>query len=168
MLHSLENPYLWSGISLFILLVIGVKYGRGPILGWLDGEIVKIRMELEQAKALREEAENLLAGYKRKEQEALQEAAAMVAQAEREAEQMRAAAARELQESLARHAQQAAERISRAEAEAVAEVRRAVIDLASEASVQILRQQMTEAQAAAYLDRVIADLPGQLAKKAVA
>ncbi len=161
----LENPYLWTGFSLLVLIVIALKKARAPVQGWLDGEIAKIKSELEQAKQLRQEAEQLLQSYKAKEQEALRDAAAMVAQAEREAEQLRAAAMKELQEKLARGEQQAAERIARAQAEAVAEVRRAVIDVATQASAQLLREQMQAAPAAAYLDRVIADLPKQLAKK---
>lgn len=168
MQHLLENPYLWTGFSLLVLVVIALKKARAPVQGWLDGEIEKIKTELEQAKQLRLEAEQLLHSYKAKEQEALRDAAAMVAQAEREAEQLRASAMKELQEKLARAEQQATERIARAEAEATAEVRRAVIDLATQASAQLLRDQMQPAPAANYLDRVIADLPQQLAKKNVA
>lgn len=164
----LDNPYLWTGLSLLVLVILGVKFARVPLQGWLDGEIAKIKTELDQAKQLRAEAEVLLASYKTKEQEALREAAALVAQAEQAADNLRRTAAKELEDNLARQAQQAAERIARAEAEAVAEVRRAVIDLASAASAEILREQMNGAQAGAYLDRVIADLPAQLAKKSAA
>lgn len=165
MAEILDNPYLYTGLSLLVLIILGVKFARIPLQGWLDGEIARIKTELDQAKQLRAEAEHLLASYKTKEQEALKEAAALVAQAEQAADNLRRTAAHELEESLARQAQQAAERIARAEAEAVAEVRRAVIDLASAASAEILREQMSGAQAGAYLDRVIADLPAQLAKK---
>jgi len=168
LVEILDNPYLWSGLALFILIIILLKFARHPLQNWLDGEITKIKHELEQAQQLRTEAEQLLVRYKQKEQEALAEAAATVAQAERAAEQMRANAAKELQESMARHTQQAAERISRAEAEAIAEVRRAVIDIATAASTQILHEQMTAAQATHYLDSAIAALPTQLAKKSVA
>ncbi len=168
MQELLENPYLWTGFSLLVLIVIALKKARAPVQGWLDGEIEKIRTELEQAQQLRVEAEQLLLSYKQKEQEALRDAAAMVAQAEREAEQLRASATRDLQERLQRAEQQSLERISRAEAEAVADVRRAVIDVAAQASAQLLREQMAGPQAASYLDRVIADLPQQLAKKQVA
>lgn len=168
MAEILDNPYLWTGLSLLVLVILGVKFARVPLQGWLDGEIAKIKTELDQAKQLRAEAEQLLASYKTKEQEALQEAAALVAQAEQAAENLRRTAAHELEENLARQAQQAAERIARAEAEAIAEVRRAVIDLASAASAEILREQMSGAQAGAYLDRVIAALPAQLAKKTAA
>lgn len=168
MQEILDNPYLWTGFSLLVLIIIALKKARTPVQGWLDGEIAKIKTELEQAKQLRLEAEQLLQSYKAKEQEALRDAAAMVAQAEREAEQLRAAAMKELQEKLARGEQQAAERIARAEAEALAEVRRAVIDVATQASAQLLRDQMQGAPATDYLDRVIAGLPQQLAKKQVA
>jgi F-type H+-transporting ATPase subunit b len=164
----LDNPYLWTGLSLAVLVVIAFKFARTPLQGWLDSEINKIKQELEQAQKLRAEAEQLLASYKLKEQEALREAAALIAQAEREAQNLRANAARELQDSLVRHEQQAVDRIARAEAEAIAEVRHAVINLASAASAYVLQEQMTTAQADGYVDGVIAALPSQLRQKSVA
>lgn len=165
----IDNPYLWTGLSLLVILIIGVKFGKAPITKLLDGEIAKIRDELEQAKKLRAEAEQTLASYKTKQQEALQEAKDIIAQATREAERLRATAAKELQESMARHEQQAADRIARAEADAVAQVRATAIDLALRASEQVLRDQFAVAATAGdYTDQAIAALPHQLAKKSAA
>ena len=165
----LDNPYLWTGLSLLAIIVAGAKFGKTPILKFLDGEIAKIADELEQARKLRAEAEQTLAAYRQKQQEALQEAKAIVAQATREAERLRTAAAKELQESMARHEQQAADRIARAEAEAVAQVRATAVDLALRASEQVLRDQfLVAATAGDYTDKALAALPQQLAKKSAA
>ncbi|MEJ0061621.1 MAG: F0F1 ATP synthase subunit B [Alphaproteobacteria bacterium] len=166
MKELLDNPYFWSGVSLLLFLVIAVKFGRAPILAWLDGGIGKIRDALAEAERLKAEAAQTLALYKQKQQEAIREAETIIAQAGREAEAMRAAAAKELQETLARREQQAVERIAQAEAAAVAEVRRATIDLAASVSEKILRERLSPEQAGIYIDRALAALPVQAKKSA--
>jgi F0F1-type ATP synthase membrane subunit b/b' len=47
------SPTLLYTIALIIFLGLAVRFGKKPILGWLDGEILKIRAELDQAKKLR-------------------------------------------------------------------------------------------------------------------
>ncbi|MGB4100434.1 MAG: F0F1 ATP synthase subunit B [Alphaproteobacteria bacterium] len=165
----LGNPYLWTGLSLAAIIFAGVKWGKASILKFLDGEITKITDELNQARKLRAEAEQTLAAYQKKQEEALREADAIIAQANREAERLRAAATKDLQESMARHEQQAADRIARAEAEAVAQVRAAAIDLALRASALVLRDQFNTASTASdYTDKALTALPQQLAKKSAA
>lgn len=162
----LDNPYFWSGISLVAVALLGVRYGKNAIVKFLDGEIAKIRADLDQAQALRTEAEAALASCKQKQQEAGQAAAEILAQANREAERLRAAAGRELQERLARHELQAKERIERAEAEALAQVRAAAVDLALKAGAEVLRDRFATANTANdYLDQALANLPHQLAHK---
>ena len=168
MIELFEDPYLWTGLSLAAIIFIIYTYGKGAIARWLDGEIARIQDELEQAKKLRAEAEQTLALYRQKQQEAMQEAEAIIAAANRDAARLRDAAARELRESLARHEQQAAERMARAEAEAVAALREATADLALQAGAVILREQLTPAIAEDYIDRVLAALPEQLAKQTAA
>ena len=165
----LDNPYLWTGFSLLVIIIASVKFGKASILKFLDGEIAKITDELEQARRLRAEAELTLASYRIKQQEALQDAQAIIAQANREADRLRTVAARELQESMARHEQQAADRIARAESEAIAKVRATAIDLAIRASEQVLRDQFSAtATAADFTDKALAALPQQLAQKSAA
>jgi F-type H+-transporting ATPase subunit b len=164
MLEILDNVYFWSATALLVLLVIVYRYGRMPILGWLDGEIAKIRTELDQAQKLRAEAANTLAEYQKKQVAAEAEATAILAQAKRDAEQLKLNAEAELKASLARREQQAIDRIAQAEAEALRDVRHAAIDLAMQAAEQVLRQKLDATQSGKLVDQAIADLPQQLAR----
>lgn len=161
----LGNVYFWSGASLVAFLGLAVWKGRKPVVSWLDGEIVKVREELERARKLRAEAEAMLIEYRQKQAAAMEEARQILDYARQEAEDLRVAAEAELKETMARREQQAKDRISLAEAEAVAEIRNTAIDLAVRASEQILREQMDAAQAARLIDQAIDEIPALVGQK---
>ena len=79
----------WALIALIIFLGI-VAYMKVPgmLTKNLDERADKIRNDLEEARRLREEAQELLAEYQRKRKEAEQEASDIIAAAERDAELM--------------------------------------------------------------------------------
>jgi F-type H+-transporting ATPase subunit b len=72
------------GLLIFIGIIVYVKV-PGMIGGALDKRADQIRNELEEAKKLREEAQQLLAEYQRKRKEAESEAESILSAAEREA-----------------------------------------------------------------------------------
>jgi F-type H+-transporting ATPase subunit b len=78
----LSDATFWAlvGLILFFGLVLYLRVPR-QIGGALDRRAEAIRGELEQARKLREEAEALLADYKRRAAEAVNEASAIVDQA---------------------------------------------------------------------------------------
>ncbi|MBI1273412.1 MAG: F0F1 ATP synthase subunit B [Alphaproteobacteria bacterium] len=161
----IDNPYFWSALAFAVFLLLALRYGRKPLFGWLDGEIAKIREELEQAKNLRAEAEGTLDAYRKKQAEAQAEAEQIVAQARRAAESLRIRAEGELKDQLARREQQAMERIALAESEALRDVRAAAIDMAVQATAQVLAQKLDSARAGKLIDEAIAELPNKLGKK---
>ena len=77
----------WALIALFIFLGV-VVYLKVPgmIAKALDERAAKIRDELDEARRLREEAQQLLAEFQKKRKEAEKEAADIVAAAKREAD----------------------------------------------------------------------------------
>jgi F-type H+-transporting ATPase subunit b len=155
----MQNPMFFYGIAFVIFLALAFKYGRKPLVDWIDSEILKIRNELDQASKLRAEAETMLAEYKAKQAAAMAEAEAIIAGAKDEAARLRAQAEADLKESLARHEQQAAGRIRMAEADAVADVRAAAIDTAMKMARETLSSRLDEATASKLIDQAIADLP---------
>ena len=159
MADLMHDPMFFYTIAFVIFFVLAFKYGRKPLLGWVDGEILKIRDELEQAQKLRVEAESVLQTYKKKQAEALAEADAIIKHAEAEAVRMKAQAEVDLKASLARHEQQAAERIRIAESEATAAVRAAAVDSAIIAAKKALTSQIDGAAAGKLMDQAIADMP---------
>src|SRR5882672_1032341 len=93
-----QNPMVLYGIAFFIFLGLAYWYGRAPMLGWIDGEILKIRNELEQARKLRAEAEATLKEYKAKQAEAMQQAEQIVHHAAEEAKRLRTQAESDLKD----------------------------------------------------------------------
>jgi F-type H+-transporting ATPase subunit b len=135
------TPELWVAVAFVIFLAIVWKVGGfRMIVQSLDQRAETIRTELDEAKALREEAQRVLADYQRKRQEAEAEAEAIVTSARLEAERLAKDAATKLQDFVARRTKMAEAKIAQAEAQATADVRAAAADAAIRASELILRQ----------------------------
>ncbi|MDX8459069.1 F0F1 ATP synthase subunit B [Mesorhizobium humile] len=130
---------LWAAIALFIFLgaIIYLKV-PGMLTKSLDARAVKISAELEEARRLREEAQQLLGQYQQKRKEAEKEAADIVAAAKREAELLASEAAKKTEDYVARRTALAEQKISQAEREAVSEVRASAVDIAVEAARALL------------------------------
>jgi F-type H+-transporting ATPase subunit b len=129
----------WAFVALVIFLGI-VFYMKVPgmISKSLDDRADKIRNELDEARRLREEAQQLLADYQRKRKEAEQEAGDIVAAAKREADQLVVEAQKRTEEYVARRNALAEQKISQAERDAVNEVRASAVDIAVEAARKLL------------------------------
>jgi F-type H+-transporting ATPase subunit b len=162
----MQNPMFWYAVAFGIFIVLVVVFGRKAILGWLDGEISKIRAELDQASRLRSEAEATLAEYQKKYAEAMADAKSIVAHAQEEAGRLKTEAEADLKEALARQEQQATARIRLTETEAVASVRAAAIDLAMDIARKTLADQAKDSSV--LTDQAIAELPKLASTKAKA
>jgi F-type H+-transporting ATPase subunit b len=153
----------WVGVAFFAFLAILLYYKVPALLAKaLDNRAAAIRAELDEARRLREEAQALLADYRRKHRNAGQEAEAIVEQARREAEAFALETRRTLAETLMRRGRHAEERIARAEAEAIDEVRAAAVDMAIAAAEKILRERAAGTSGAQLIDESIRNLKGRL------
>lgn len=162
MMALFEDPEFWVLLAV-VVFVIGVWKPAGrAILGGLDARGVRIRDELETARRLREEAQQVLAGYQKQQREAAAEADAILAHARAEAERIAAQAARNLEETLERRRRLAEERIAQEEAKALAEIRAVTVDVAISAARQVIIAELDEQRGAALIDAAIAALPQQL------
>ncbi len=155
----LTNTNLWYSVSAVIFLAGAVHYGRKPILGWLDGEIAKVRSELAEAKKLRDEAQATLEAFRNRQQEAIKDAETIVENAKKEAERLRNQAENELKATLARYENKAAARIRMAEAEALNEVRAVVVDQAVKTARKVLADKIDAATAYRLADQAISEIP---------
>jgi F-type H+-transporting ATPase subunit b len=153
----------WVTIA-FLVFVLVLLYYKVPavIAKVLDERADGIRKELDEARRVREEAQNLLADYQRKHRSVGEEAEAIVAQARHEAEAFAQETRRTLKEQLERRTKLAEEKIARAEGQAIDEVRAAAVDLAIAAAEKILREKASGAAAAALIDQSIRDLKTRL------
>jgi F-type H+-transporting ATPase subunit b len=159
----LANPTFWVGVAFVIFFGILFYYGvPGNIMNSLDKRSVRIAGELNEAKRLRQEAENLLKEFEAKRAAAEREAAEIVSSAREEAERL----AREAQEKMAdfvrRRTASAEAKIAQAETQASAEVRAAAVDAAARASEQVLRQQITGPTAASLIVQSLGDVRRKL------
>jgi len=129
----------WATVALVIFLAV-VIYMKVPgmISKSLDARADRIRDELEDARRLREEAQQLLAEFQRKRKEAEKEAADIVEAAKHEAELLVSEAQKKTEDYVARRAALAEQKISQAERDAIAEVRSSAVDLAVEAARALL------------------------------
>ena len=161
-MEILKETEFWVAVGFVILIAALWRPAQRALTTALDARARTIRAELEEAQRLREEAERLVAEYRRKQAKALGEAVEIAKQAVIEAERSRRHAEAELEASLKRREQQAMARIAQAEAKAVEEVRALAVDLAIAATRRLLRDSLDPARAATLLDRAIAELPQRL------
>jgi F-type H+-transporting ATPase subunit b len=151
-----RDPMFWYTIAFTLFMVLAWRYGHKPLLGWLDTEINRIRVQLEEARTLRAEAETLFAEYKTKHAVGIKEAEAILRRAQDEAAQLRAQAEKDLDAALAWHEQQAKDRIGIAETEARNAVRTAAVDAAMQKARDIIAARGAEGK---LTDKAIAELP---------
>lgn len=153
---SLRNTNLTVGIAflIFVGILVWAKV-PGRISGMLDKRSTDIRNELDEAKALREEAKALLASYERKQKDVAEQSERIVAKARQEAKAAAEQAKISLQEAVDRRVRGAEDQIAAAEASAVREVRERAIAVAVEAARDVLARQMTPEARSASIDRSI-------------
>ncbi len=137
----------------FLLFLAVLAYFKVPGLlgGMLDKRSQGIRNELDEARALREEAQALLASYERKQGEVAAQADKIVANAKAEAEAASVQAHKDLDATIARRMAAAEERIASAQASAVKDVR----DRAAMVAVAAARDVIADVTSAADKDRMI-------------
>jgi F-type H+-transporting ATPase subunit b len=143
----------WVAISFVLFIgVLGYFGVHKLLLQNVDQRRDRIKAELDEARRLKEEAQALLAEYQRKQRDAEQEAAAIVAGASAEAERLVAEAKIKTEEFVARRTKMAETKIAQAEAQAVADVRAA----AAEAAVSAAEKVLTASVKGDVADRLIA------------
>lgn len=148
----------------FILFFAVLFYLKvpGKIGGMLDGRADGIKSELDEARALREEAQSLLASYERKQKEVQEQADRIVAQAKLDAAAVADQAKADLEASIARRLRAAEDQIASAEAGAVKEVRDRAVVIAISAARELIAKQMTAADGNKLIDEAIATVEAKL------
>jgi F-type H+-transporting ATPase subunit b len=162
MADLLHDHHFWVLVSMVIFVIAVWKPASRTVTGMLDERAARIRSELEEARRLREEAEQLLAEYRQQQQQAATEAQAIVTHAQEEAERIAAQSARDLEQSLERRRRLAEERIAQAESKAVEEIRAVAVDVAISAARDVIAAQTDEQRGGALIDAAIAALPQRL------
>ena len=148
-------------VALSMLTVFGIMLRAGVpklIAGMLDKQIAEIRAQLDQAKALRAEAEALRAQYAAKIAGAEADAAAMVEHARHEAEAIMAQAETQTSALIARREKMAQDKIGAAERSALADVRATAANAATMAAHGLIAKNHDAKADKALIDAAIAGL----------
>jgi F-type H+-transporting ATPase subunit b len=160
---DLYAPEIWVAVGFLIfvglLLYLGVHKSLATAL---DNRAGRIANELDEARRLRDEAQSLVETYRRKKQEAEQEAEEIVANAKAEAARLEAEAKTKIEEFVARRTRMAEDKIAQAETQAMSDVRAAAADAAIAAAETILTATAKGKIAEDLLAKGIADVRSKL------
>ncbi|OEJ67934.1 hypothetical protein BEN30_07735 [Magnetovibrio blakemorei] len=157
-----QDTTFFVAVAFVLFFVFFGKKLFAAMASSLDDRAQKIKDQIEEATRLREEAQELLASYEKKQHEALKEAANIVKAAKDEAERLSVEAAEQLDASLKRAERLAKDRIAQAEVQAIAEVRTLAINIAMEATQRVLEQDVSATKADALIDTAIKNMEGKL------
>ncbi len=151
------SPSAWVALSMLVLIGIAF-YLKAPkmLTGMLDSGIADIRKQLDEAKALRAEAEALRAEYAGKIANAEKDAAAMKAAAEAEAEHIVERAESDAAALIERRGKSAEDKIAAAERNAVAELRSRAANAAAVAARGLIAKGHDAAADSKLVDEAIA------------
>ncbi len=152
-------------VSLAFILFIGVLvYFKVPgmIAGMLDKRADTIKTELSDARALREEAQSLLASFERKQKEVQAQADRIVTQAKEEASRAAEQAKEDIRASVGRRLAAAEEQIASAQAAAIRDVRDRAVAVAVAAAAEIIATKMDATGANKLIDDAIAQVETRL------
>lgn len=157
----LHDPTFWVLIAFITLMGVLVYLKVPGLIGkQLDSRATQIESDIREAEKLREEAQDLLATYERKQQEALKEAEAILQSARDEARRLGEHGKARLEQSLSRREKMAMDRIAQVEAQAIDEVRQVAVEIA-----MVATRELVAAQAEATGDKLIDAAIGDLGKK---
>ena len=158
-----ESPTFWVAVSFVIFILVALYIGVwGIITKMLDQRIDAIRERLDEAAQLREEAQEILADYKKKLAQAEIEAEGIITEAREEARLLRERMNDEMETALQRREKLALDRIAQAEADATAEVRARTVDIAVDASRRLLMDAASGELADQLVEGSIKEIPEKL------
>lgn len=160
---SLTNTNFVVLLAFIVFIGILLKAGApAKITGLLDARANKIKADLDEARALRDEAKDLLATYERKQLEVQEQSARIVAHAKAEAEAAAAQAKADLTVTIARRLAAADDQLASAQSSAIRQVREQAISVAVAVAGEVLAKQANATSQAASIDAAIAQVEAKL------
>ncbi len=158
----LQDPNTWVAIGFVIFVAFAGKKIWAALSGILDTHAATVKRQIDEATALRKEAETLLVEAKAQSNKAQADAASLTADAHAAAERLTVELQAEMEATLARRQKAALDKIAQAEASALADVKNETIRVAIEATSKLLVAHATGNAATRLVDQAIADLPNRL------
>jgi len=157
-----SSPEFWVAIAFVIFVAATFRPVSRQIVAALDARGARIGAEIEEAQALREEAQKLLAESKRKHRDAIKESEEILAHAKVEAERLREQAQQDMDAALRRREQSAMDKIAQAEANALRDVRNQAVEVALAATASLIAANLDHEKHAAIVDQSIRNAADKL------
>ncbi|THD81968.1 MAG: ATP F0F1 synthase subunit B [Phenylobacterium sp.] len=163
MTELFSDAHFWIGLAFLIFVIVLVLTGVPKLLlGMLDSKAQQVQSQLDEANALRQEAEWLLAEISDQRVRSEKHAAEILANAQEEAKRLQVEAQAKLVETIQRRGQLAERRIATAEAQAAAQVKSAAADLAAQMAEDVLKSRLAGATSDPLIDQALGQLAGKL------
>ena len=159
----LQDTSFWVLLGFALVIALFWRVGvHKTVSKNLDDRAQNIADELDQARRMREEAQELLAQYQRRQRDAEDEAQAIIDQARKDAKRMAEETRDKINEQIERRAKNAEEKIARAQAQAIAEVRGQTADLAIDTAREIIKNRVDQGGHSALIEKAIDELRTKL------
>lgn len=160
---SLRNTDFIVTLGFLVFVGILVWFRVPQLIGsLLDRRAAGIRNDLDEAKRLREEAQEIYASYERRQREVKSQADEIVANARREATAQAEKAKADLARSIERRLQTAQDQIASAESDAVRAVRNRAVQTAIAAASELMARNISAADRSAGIDKAIDEVATRL------
>ena len=162
-MNEMALAEFWVAVAFVVFVGIVLYAGaHRSIAGALDKRGARIAAELEEARRLKEEAQKLVAEFKRKQREAEAEAESIITGAKAEAERLAADAKAKIEDFVTRRTRMAEEKIAQAEHQAIADVRSIAADAAAKASEGLLAAGAAGEAGARLVSKAISEVKSKL------
>jgi F-type H+-transporting ATPase subunit b len=154
------NPGLlvWTLVTFLIVVLILRFTAWNRIIHSLDARADKIHKDIQQAENLKKEAENILATYNSKVQEAKDEALAIVNEAKSDANNLKIKATEDAKAEIHAEKEQSLKDIELSKLKALQEIQEEVIELSITIAGQIIEKQFTKDDYSSFVKSEIAKL----------
>jgi F-type H+-transporting ATPase subunit b len=156
--HGIVLESVWVAVGFVVFVALVWRKGGVALSSMLDERSAKIQADLNEARALREEAIEELKDFQRLHREAADEARAIVKAAEATAERIREKAEERATAAVKRREQQADAKIKAAEASMIADLRDRAASLAIATATEIITSKLDEKTSLALIDKATAEI----------
>lgn len=160
-----QDPTFWVGLAFCLTVLVLAKPVGRFLSDALQARSDGIAEKLNEAKKLRDEAQALLAEYRKKHQEVRLESEALLQKAKDNAESIRAQAQEALEKDLKKREELALNRLAGAKAQAMDEVRDLAVEIALKTTEKILKQELSGEKGKELILEQIDALPALLSKE---
>ena len=148
----------WVALGFIIFIAIVWRKVGSALSDLLDNRVNKIKNELAEAETLRIEAEKELKKFQVMQNEAVEDAKRIIADAQEAAERIRNAAVEKAKESIKRRENQAKAKIAASEAAVLAELKMRATSIAISASKEILVSELNDELNSSIIDESISQI----------